>query len=740
MKNIRKALSLILALVMSLSVSVMAAYPAEKKTLADLPEDLTGKTVILHTNDVHGQIDGYAYIAALKTELEGRGAEVILVDAGDFSQDDARVNLSKGANAVAMMNAAGYDVATLGNHEFDYGYDQLKKNLETAEFQVVCANILKDGKASFDATYVYTTESGVKIGFFGLDTPEAQTKTNPALIKGMIVLNNSNSKTDLDDCAKAQVEALKKEGVDLVIGLWHLGVDDESKASGHRSIDVLAKLSGVDLVIDGHSHTVMTAGENSETIQSTGTKFANIGVVIIDDASKKIEANCLIATKVVDADGNVVSELAKDETVAAAAEKIETEIDALYGEAFAKSEVKLNGERSPGNRTEETNNGDLITDAMVWTILKDEGSLSVDKDYVIAIQNGGGIRAPIEVGEVTRKAINTVLPYGNTISVVYVTGAELLEVLEASTYELPIGGYPQTAGVKFTLDLNKAYDKNDETYPGSTYYGPKSIQRVTIESVNGKDFDESATYAVITNDFCANGGDTYYAFAAATDRGARFDTGIPVDEAVMDYIGTELKGVIPAEKYAEPRGDQTIKPDLLAPYADVVVTEWYAPALRYVIEKGYLTGKSDTEFTPDGELNRATVMKIIANMAGVDTTPGEGEEWYDKAVAWAVENGVSDGQNPTDPSTREDFVTMVYNYLKTQGMGFEGEWTFELDFPDAGGLSESAKEAVQWMVMNKGISGMPSSDGTVVLNPQGTTNRAQFAQVLLNLSNAGVLK
>ena len=742
MKNIRKALSLILALVMtlSLSVSAMAAeYPAVMMSVDDFGEDLTGKTMVLHTNDVHGQIDAYAYIAALRTEFEKRGAEVVLVDAGDFSQGDPNVSVSKGATAVEMMNAVGYDIVTLGNHEFDYGYAQLKENLKNAKFEVVCANILENGKAAFAPCVIGANEKGekVNIGFFGLDTPEAQTKTNPALIQGLTFLSNSNGKTDLYDCAKQTVKTLKDNGADIIIGLWHLGVDDESAPDGHRSLDVLAKVDGIDFVIDGHSHTVMTSGENHEPIQSTGTKLVNIGVIKIDNATKKIEASGLIETKVKDNDGNVVSELAKDETVAAAAKKIMDEIDAKYGAVFAKSEVELNGERDPGNRTEETNNGDLITDAMRWTVLKNAGSVTVDADHVVAITNGGGIRAAIKVGDVTMKDINTVLPFGNTVAVVYVTGAELLEALEASTYSLPqaVGGYPQTAGIKFTLDTNKAYDAKAETYPGSTYYGPKSIQRVTIESINGKDFDEKATYAVVTNDFCAAGGDTYYAFAAAS---AQFDTGIPMDEAVMDYIETELKGVITAEKYGQPRGDQTIKVDLLAKYTDVNTAAWYAPALRYAIENKIQTGTSDTEFSPDMTLTRAQVIKTIANMAGEDTTPAEGEKWYDKAVAWAVENKISDGKNPDAPSTREDFVTMLYNYLKMQGKGSEGEGSSPLDFPDAGSLSEGAIEAMHWMVTNKIITGMTTNSDALMLNPQGTTTRAQFAQVLLNLSVLGI--
>ncbi|MBO6267484.1 MAG: 5'-nucleotidase C-terminal domain-containing protein, partial [Synergistaceae bacterium] len=499
----------------------------------------------------------------------------------------------------------------------------------------------------------------------------------------------------------------------------------------HRSADLLAKVTGIDLLIDGHSHTVMTAGENGAAIQSTGTKFANIGVVVIDDASKKIESNFLIATKVMGGEEgkDVISELAKDEAVSAAAKKIMDDVDAKYGEVFAKSEVELNGAKAPnGNRDSETNNGDLITEAMLWSVLKEEGAVTVDADHVVAITNGGGIRAAIKPGDVTMKDINTVLPFGNTVAVVYVTGAELLEALEASTFCTPekLGGYPQTTGIKWTLDTTKAYDANAETYPGSTYYGPKSIQRVSIQSINGKAFDEKATYAVVTNNFCAVGGDTYYVFTSAS---AQFDTGIPLDEAVMEYVSKELKGAI-TTKYAEPRGDVTVKVDPLAVYTDVKADGWYVPALRYVVENKSMTGTAADAFDPEGKITRAQVMKLIANMAGADTAPAEGEKWYDKAVAWAVENKISDGANPDGESTREDFATMLYNYVKTQGKGFTGSWYFLLDNPDASQISESADEAMHWMVMNKVMQGM--EDGT--LQPKGTATRAQMAQILLNLS------
>ena len=550
MRRTQKLLALVLALTLALSLGagVFADYPAETKT--QLADSYSGKTVILHSNDVHGAVEGYTYIAGLKKAFEAKGAEVILVDAGDFSQGTPYVSISKGANAVEMMNAVGYDVVTLGNHEFDFGYPQQKENLSKAKFKVLCADVLENGKPIYDPYYLFETKSGLKIGFFGMETPETQTKVKPDLIQSLRFL----SKGELYTCAQTQIDALKAGGADLVIGLTHLGVYDESAIDGHRSLDLYANTTGIDLMIDGHSHSVMTAGENGEPVQSTGTKFAYVGVVVIDNGTKKIEDRFLMKTVETDEEGKVLSELPRDEAVSAKAKEIVDAVDAEYGAVFARSEVDLNGERAPGNRTEETNMGDLITDAMLWSVLKG-GGLEVDNDHVVAITNGGGIRAWIHKGDVTMKDVNTVLPFGNTIAVVYVTGEELLEALEASTFQVPIGGYPQTKGLSFNLDLNETYDEGP-LYPDSTYHAPASIRRVFLRSVNGLDFDPQAKYAVVTNNFCAVGGDTYYAFKAAS---AQFDTSIPLDEALMSYITEELKGVIPAEKYASPRGDQTYR-------------------------------------------------------------------------------------------------------------------------------------------------------------------------------------
>ena len=543
----RKVLALLLSVVMTLTLLVSSAW-------ADEPKPLDGKTVILHTNDVHGSIELYAKVAAMKDDYEAQGAQVILADAGDYSQGTVYVSVNKGKDAVTMMNAAGYDVATIGNHEFDYGYAQLKSNLDSAVFKVVCANVLQDGSPVFDA-YTMINKGGVQVAFVGLETPEAQTKANPALIQGLTFLAGD----EMYAAVQTQVDAARTAGADIVIVLAHLGVDSSSEPN--TSYDLYKKVNGIDFIIDGHSHTVMTKGPEGEPIQSTGTALNNIGVITIDNATKKIESNELIPiwhTEEVDGKEVPVYDYTKsDETVANAAKDIIDPIDADYDKKFAESAVDLNGAKAPGNRTEETNLGDLITDAMMWAIkTKAPG---VDMNNAVAITNGGGIRAAIAKGDITKKDVNTVLPFGNTLAVVYVKGSELLEALEVSTYCTPksLGGFPQFAGMEVELNTACEYDANDTTYPGSTYFGPKSINRITIKTVNGKAFDKDATYAVITNNFLAAGGDTYYAFAAAQ---TQFDTGLPLDEILMEYITVELNGVV-TDKYAAPQGRLTIVND-----------------------------------------------------------------------------------------------------------------------------------------------------------------------------------
>lgn len=691
----RKFLSVLLAMAMVLSLTV-TSFAAD--TAADAKAEMAGKTVILHTNDVHGAVEGYAYIAQLKADYEAKGAEVILVDAGDFSQGTTYVSSTKGADAVTMMNAAGYDVVTLGNHEFDYGYAQLKENMSKAKFKVVCADVFnEDGTPIFDASYTYTTKSGVKVGFFGMETPETQTKANPALIKGLTFAD----KDAFTKAAADQVAALKD--ADVVICLAHLGVDAES--APYRSTDLYAAVKGIDFIVDGHSHTVMTKGEKGEPIQSTGTAFKNIGVIVIDNASKKIESNSLFEIK---------EDTAKDATVAAAAQKIIDRIDKEYGAVFAKSEVVLNGAKAPnGNRDSETNNGDLITDAMVWKILQDKESLTVDADHVVAVTNGGGIRKAINPGDVTKKNINEVLPFGNTVVTIYITGAELLEALEASTYCTPdaIGGFPQVSGINYTISTAVAYDANAETYPASTYYGPKSINRVTINSINGKEFKADDTYAVITNDFCGGGGDTYYAFAAAT---AKFDTGIPLDEVVMEYITAELKGVI-GKQYAAPQGRI-----LMNPFADVKASSWFGKYVIDLYNDGIINGTSATTYAPNNTLTWAAALKLLLVSNGdLKAADATGADWSKNAIAKAAELGlVAADLDGAKAISRLEFCQVAAKLNKLAESKTESKFT---DCTDG---------YVMALVDAKVISGMTET----TFEPAASLTRAQIAKILYQLT------
>ena len=687
------------------------------------PTALAGKTYILHTNDTHGALLGFAQVAQVKADLEEQGATVILVDAGDFSQGTTYVSTNKGEAAITVMKAAGYDFITLGNHEFDFGYAQLKANIEKAEGQIValCADVF-EGEDSILPAYAVKEVNGLKIGFFGMETPETQTKVNPGLITELTFGTNENGK--FLSSAQNAVAVLKEAGANIIIGLVHLGVDAESEP--YRSTDLYAQLADdVDFLIDGHSHTVMTAGPDGEPIQSTGTKASktalmNVGCIVIDNETKTIERNYLIP---------LGEDAPVDAAVAAVAQGIMDEVDAVYGAVFAQSAVELNGDKAPGNRNMETNLGDLITDSMRWGVMKDMDAetLGVPEENVVAITNGGGIRAWIHAGDVTMNDINTVLPFGNTIAVVYVTGAELLEALEASTYCTPtaVGGFPQVSGMNITINVTKTFDQGD-LYPGSTYHKPNSIRRVTINDVNGKPFDPEATYAVVTNNFCSAGGDTYYVFKNAS---SQFDTGIPLDEMLMEFIKdpTFMNGYI-SDFYAEPQGRITI----LKPFDDVQDPDkyYYEPVYwAYNHDPEITSGISPTTFGVKNACTRAQIVTFLYAAAGKpDFEAGENPftdvkegKWYYDAVMWAVKTGVTGGMKPdyfgvNETCTRAQAVTFLYAMLGKPA--FEaGENPFT-DVPE----DKWFYEPVMWAVQN-GVTGGTTA---TTFSPNAKCTRAQI--------------
>ena len=746
----KKLLSLLLAaaLVFSLAAPAAAEETTSEAAPYTVPDDMSGEIVILHTNDVHGAIAGYAKVAALKAAMEEAGAYVLLMDAGDFIQGDPTVSISEGASAVELMNLAGYDVAAPGNHEFDYGYANLAALADEAEFPIVAANVLYGDTVAFGANTVFTTEDGVKIGVFGLDTPETATKAHPAKIEGVTFLAGEA----LFAAAQEQVDALEAEGCDYIVCLGHLGIDDES--AGNRSVDLLAEVSGIDVFIDGHSHSTMediaAVAEGNQVgdtvIASTGTKLANIGMVVLDETG--ITAQSIPAESV----------SLTDEAVAARAAEIQAQVDEEYGAVFAGTEALLNGEREPGNRTEETNLGDLITDALVWGAER-EGE-AVDA----AVTNGGGIRASIAAGDITKKDVNTVLPFGNTLSIVKVTGAELLEALEASTYCTPtaIGGFPQVSGIVFTVDAGVAYDQGEQ-YPGSTYYAPASIGRVSIESVGGRDFSLTETYTIATNDFMASGGDTYYAFKAAT---VNYDLGVSMDEVLMDYITDELGGTVTEARYGQTGGRITVtnapaetpeEPEA-ADWADVDADAWYAEAVHYVIENGIM-GSTSTEakvFTPNGTVTRATVFQTLYNMEGQPDSaemPAEdgaalvsadgdltwsafrdiSGKWYADAANWAAGIGLAaipeDGSfNGERAITRAELATVVARYAEYQNMDVTAGGMAMQEMADYDAIPDWALSGMSICFYNGILSGKPGN----LLDPNGTAVRTELAVILMN--------
>jgi 5'-nucleotidase/UDP-sugar diphosphatase len=339
--------------------------------------------------------------------------------------------------------------------------------------------------------------------------------------------------------ARAQVKELRTAGADYIVCVAHLGTDAAS--APNRSLDVLDNTQGIDLLIDGHSHSVIggvsynDTSYNDTVLSSAGTKLEQAGVVII--SSTGIETKLISPADYTRYDSEI------DAYISAAAE----EIDMQLSLKFAETEVFLDGNEDPGTRTQETNLGDLAADAILWAANEATGG-----GVVAAITNGGGIRASINKGDITQKDIKTVFPFGNTVTTVDITGARLLEVLEASTFGAPhaVSAFPQVAGMEFTILTAVPYAKGKQ-YPDSTYFAPvKPGSRIVDVMIGGETLDPDKTYKIATNSFLSAGGDTYYRFKGLES----YNTSLTLEDALERYTTEVLGGVITKKAYGSPAG------------------------------------------------------------------------------------------------------------------------------------------------------------------------------------------
>ena len=505
------------------------------------------KLVILHTNDMHGYMQasdsclGIGAVAQLKEDYEGQGYDVLLMDAGDYLQGSAFANLTQGESVVEVMNAAGYDAAALGNHEFDYGSDVLEKRISEMDFPALAANITVDatGEPFTDQNAVFTLSDGTKVGVFGLDTPTTGTASAPKNTAGL----SFDKGEELYAAAQTQIDELKGQGCSIIVCLGHLG--EIQSNDGNNAENIVANTSGLSVVIDGHDHlvenrTVKDKEGNDVLIAETGYYLKNIGILTYEDG------------KFTESLAEVGTYKGGDPELEKMIADVTAEVESTMQEVVAVTEFDLYGEAAPGNRDRETNLGDFAADAVYWQV----SQATAAPDAVII--NGGAIRTSIKAGEIRLLDIHNVFPFNNQLCTIQVTGAQLLEALEAATQNSPepMGAFPQVSGITYTLDTTVPYEKG-ELYPGTTNYAPAAPgSRITISEVGGKEFDPEAIYTIATNEFVATGGDTYYCFAEAGAKTLMY-VGYLDYEGMINYMKTELEGTIP-EIYEETQGRITV--------------------------------------------------------------------------------------------------------------------------------------------------------------------------------------
>ncbi|MGI6481572.1 MAG: 5'-nucleotidase C-terminal domain-containing protein [Sphaerochaetaceae bacterium] len=472
---------------------------------------------VVHTNDVHGRIEagpgvGYAKLSTLAQLGRSLTNKNLLLDAGDVSHGTLLTNIFDGETTGVLLDMVGYDAVAPGNHDFNYGKERLIEAAKLAEqysnIKVLSANVLDENKNMVFQPYQLYYYDGFVVGVIGATTPDTETKTHPKNVQGLTFMSD-----EVIYGAQALVDEVRAKS-DYVILLAHVGLDEDG-SYGVTSKMIAENIKGIDLIVDGHSHTTLENGlrVGDTLIVQTGEYMENIGLVEISVRGGKAvgEIALLIpASEVMDpstsdlARAVGLTEVADDPVVVAYVEQQKEILAKMTSEVVAYTAVRLDGERE-NVRTKPTNLGNMVAAAMVEASGAD-----------VAFTNGGGIRASIPVGDVTRGDIITVLPFNNTLVVVEVSGQDIYDALEWGYSRLPDsnGGFPQTA------NMSIVYSRFSE--PGNR------IKRVLI---NGKSVDPKAKYTLATNDFMAAGGDGY----TMLDRPVVM-YGRGLDEVLTDYM------------------------------------------------------------------------------------------------------------------------------------------------------------------------------------------------------------
>ena len=549
----KKLLGLLLAvcLLLGCACAEEAAAPALQKNL-----------VILFTSDVHCGIDqgwGYAGVYAIKEGL-AKWNHVLLVDNGDAIQGEPVGTLTKGEAITDIMNQVGYDIAIPGNHEFDYGMDRFLALAEKANFPYISCNFNKEGELVFDP-YVIKEFDGVKIAFVGATTPMTLRSSTPKYFmdeNGNFIYGFLQDETGESLYAAIQkaVDDARAEGASYVFLMAHLG--NEAECAPWMYSDVISHTSGITAVLDGHSHdtdkVVMKDKDGEEVLRlGCGTKLGAVGAVtILTDGS--IDGGLLSWGSSIISAADLMGLVNPGSDAVAAAK---TELDAKLQEVVAKTAVELYI-NDPVEKTEEgkpiriirraeTNLGDLCADAY-----RDQGG-GTD----IAFVNGGGIRVQLKAGDLTLNNILSVHPFGNALTVIEVTGQQVLDALEWSVHSLPgeFGGFDQVSGLTFEVDAtiptpcvendSKMFDHVDESM----------TRRVRNVLVGGEPIDPEKIYTLASHDYqLLNNGDGYTMFAGCKvlQESVKLD-----NQVLIDYIMETLGGVV-SEGYENPYGQGRI--------------------------------------------------------------------------------------------------------------------------------------------------------------------------------------